>query len=108
MGSLELLDPYVRQDFEAAEHLLDALNAASRGAEITAQLIAFARRQPPNSQAVNINACIAEVLETQREKHGYRVKIDVRQAQNMWVHIASEHRGTEALDGTREYAAVED
>src|SRR3546814_19509784 len=107
MGSLELLDPYVRQDFEAAEHLLDALNAASRGAEITAQLLAFARRQPPNSQAVNITSCIAEVLESQREKHGSRVKIDVREAQVLWRAIADASQVKAALDGLCQNARSE-
>jgi PAS domain S-box-containing protein len=105
MGSLELLDPYVRQDFEAAEHLLDALNAASRGAEITAQLLAFARRQPPNSQAVNINACVAEVLEALREKHGPRVRIDLQAAQNLWRAVADASQMKAALDGLCQNAA---
>jgi len=106
IGSLELLDPHLRQNLEAADHLLSALNAAARGAELTGQLLAFARRRPLNSHVLDINACIAGCLQRLRDRLGERVEIRLSPAASLWPVVADAGQLEAALTGLCHNAAT--
>jgi PAS domain S-box-containing protein len=56
-GSLELLEARVRQD-DQRELIVQAQEAAELGAKLTGQLLAFARRQPLDPKAIDLNALV--------------------------------------------------
>ena len=60
--NLEVVEERLRGDPEAAECLRVALNAVNRGAELTARLLAFSRRQPLQPKVVNINLLVREMM----------------------------------------------
>ena len=60
--NLEVVEERLRGDPEAAECLRVALNAVNRGAELTARLLAFSRRQPLQPRVVNINLLVREMM----------------------------------------------
>jgi PAS domain S-box-containing protein len=54
------------------------LRAATRGAELTRQLLAFARRQPLSPRAIDVNALVAGMDSMLRRTLGEHVEIGVR------------------------------
>ena len=58
VGSLELLQARVVHDPRAAHHADVAVQAAERGAKLTAQLLAFSRQQRLDLRSVDVNALV--------------------------------------------------
>jgi signal transduction histidine kinase/ActR/RegA family two-component response regulator len=58
IGNLDLLQDRVRNDREAMALSEAALQASVRGAELTRQLLAFARRQPLAPSAIDVNELV--------------------------------------------------
>ncbi|HEV2673641.1 MAG TPA: ATP-binding protein [Aliidongia sp.] len=58
VGSLELLQARVAHDPKAAHHADVAVQAADRGAKLTAQLLAFSRQQRLDLRPVDVNALV--------------------------------------------------
>jgi CheY-like chemotaxis protein/two-component sensor histidine kinase len=58
VGSLELLQARVVDDPRASHHAEVAVQAAERGAKLTAQLLAFSRQQRLDLRAVDVNALV--------------------------------------------------
>jgi len=58
VGSLELLQARVVNDPRAAHHADVAVQAAERGAKLTAQLLAFSRQQRLDLRSVDVNALV--------------------------------------------------
>ncbi|MGZ9033142.1 MAG: two-component system sensor histidine kinase NtrB [Rhodospirillales bacterium] len=66
LGNLQLLRERMGNDPVARELVADALWSAERGAELTHRLLAFARRQPLNPVATDVNALIQGMIELVR------------------------------------------
>src|SRR5690606_8814141 len=52
------------------------------------QLLAFARRQPLNSQAVNLNERVGSVIELLRRTLGERITINTHLSGDLWAALA--------------------
>ncbi len=83
-GNLEMLDERVRGDELSATLLDRALKGANRGADLTARLLAFSRKQSlrpvvfdPNELAVDLADVLAPTL-------GETIKIDTKLADGVW------------------------
>lgn len=69
---------------ERGQRLADAaLRAAHRGANLTASLLAFARRQAPNLEIVDVNSLLVDFATLLRRAVGERVVIDLRLAKQL-------------------------
>ena len=79
IASLELLtDSALKGDAGAiATFAKTAMNSARRAAALTHRLLAFARRQPLDSRAVDINARITSLEELLRRTIGEQIALDV-------------------------------
>src|SRR4029077_16256682 len=62
IGNLDALHASVNTDASSAECFADALEAALRGAELTRQLLAFARRQSLNAETLDVNGRVDATL----------------------------------------------
>jgi signal transduction histidine kinase len=62
IGNLDLLQDRVKSDPEAMALSESALQASIRGAELTRQLLAFARRQPLAPSVVDVNELVAGMI----------------------------------------------
>jgi nitrogen-specific signal transduction histidine kinase len=62
IGNLDLLQDRLRNDREAMALSEAALQASIRGAELTRQLLAFARRQPLAPSAVDVNELVIGMI----------------------------------------------
>lgn len=76
-GSLQLLELEYPASAGASELIASALRSVGRGAELTSKLLAFARRQRLNPQAVDVTAMLAELERMLARTLGESVRIQV-------------------------------
>jgi two-component system, cell cycle sensor histidine kinase and response regulator CckA len=88
IGNLELLQMRVADDAKAGEYLDDALWSARRGGELTHRLLAFARKQPLEPAAIDLNDVVRGMTELLRRTLGANVRIDELLALDLWRAVA--------------------
>ncbi len=77
----QLADP-VRSDLE--RYLDEVLAASQRGADLTRQLLAFARRQPLEPEDTDINQLVLGMSDLLRRSLGEQIEIETRLADGLW------------------------
>jgi signal transduction histidine kinase/CheY-like chemotaxis protein len=88
-GNIELLSRSARLVDPSDRDLLAAMRAAAeRGATLTGQLLAFARRQPLVPRPVDLNAVIAGMQDLLRSALGSTIEIQTRPAPDLWPAMA--------------------
>ncbi|MGF1594862.1 MAG: PAS domain S-box protein, partial [Kiloniellaceae bacterium] len=88
IGNLDLLMEQPRIGGAAAEMARHALDASLRGARLTQQLLAFARRQSLEPEAFDVRERIAATLELLRRTLGEQIAIEIRFAPDLWTVLA--------------------
>jgi signal transduction histidine kinase len=73
-GSLELLEARVQRD-DARKLIDEAMEAASLGANLTKQLLAFARRQPLDPKVIDLNKLVLNMSDWLRRTLGEAVQV---------------------------------
>jgi len=61
IGNLQLVEKALKDDKKASKRARDAIDAATKGSDLTRQLLAFARRQPLAPQEVEVNELIGNM-----------------------------------------------
>ncbi|RXH12470.1 ATP-binding protein [Bradyrhizobium guangzhouense] len=87
-GTIEIIQEGVadRPELAAIAQLID--EAAVRGAEITSQLLTFARRQPLQPREVDINDLVLDVCKLLKPMLGEHIEIDTLLAGDAWSALA--------------------
>jgi signal transduction histidine kinase/CheY-like chemotaxis protein len=88
LGNIELLSRATRVDQHTSDLLTAMRAAAERGATLTAQLLAFARRQPLVPRPVDLNAVIAGMQDLLKSALGSAVQIQTLPAPGLWSAMA--------------------
>ncbi|WP_340116095.1 response regulator [Pelagibius sp. 7325] len=88
IGNLDLLLERIDRDSEVAAMARVALEASLRGADLTRQLLAFARRQRLEPKAFDMNERIASTIELLRRTLGEPVEIETQFAADLWPVLA--------------------
>ncbi|WP_159711118.1 CHASE3 domain-containing protein [Geminicoccus flavidas] len=95
VGNLDLMlrdvqkaRPDAGRDPDLAAKLRAALGAAERGAQLTRQLLAFARRQPLEPQPLDLGRVVAEAATLLRRSLGETVEIEAATAAGLWTVLA--------------------
>jgi signal transduction histidine kinase/DNA-binding response OmpR family regulator len=83
-SNLDLAAKDVRGDDKNAERIQNAINAVERGARLTGQLLAFARRQALNPRATNLGRLIQEMTNMLRRTLGERIDVECVVAGGLW------------------------
>ncbi len=83
-ANLDLMKASVVADTGALDRLQSASAAAERGARLTQQLLAFARRQPLAPRPTNVMRMINDVAGLLRHALGERITLDVTLAPDAW------------------------
>jgi signal transduction histidine kinase/CheY-like chemotaxis protein len=91
MGGLDLLRARLGPDHALHRYVTPALDAAHRGARLTSQLLAFARRRRLLPVAVDLNAVIAEMRELIEGTLGRGIALSVTPAEGLWPALADRH-----------------
>jgi len=87
-GNLELLEPALAGQETAQRRLRNALHGAERAAQLTRQLLAFARRQPLEPQVINLSRLFGEMSDLLRRTLGEGVEIETVVAGGLWNTVA--------------------
>jgi PAS domain S-box-containing protein len=83
-GNSELLRRQLEDGSEAAEMTDDVIGAAARGAELVKRLLAFARMQHLEPEAIDLNARLDNVVGLLQRALGEDVNLRVKTAKNLW------------------------
>ena len=83
-ANLDLVKSAVRDDPAALARLSAAGAAADRGARLTQQLLAFARRQPLAPQPTNVARLVRDLADLLRHSLGERITIELDIAAEPW------------------------
>jgi signal transduction histidine kinase len=84
LGNIDLLELTGALDRESLERLTTMRAAAERGAALTVQLLAFARRQPLVPRDIDLNAVVSEMNDLLQSALGSRVRIETRLDRALW------------------------
>jgi signal transduction histidine kinase len=84
VGSLELIRVHFGDNPEAVALTEEASEAALRGAELTRQMLAFARRQPLAPEKTDVNDVILVFSQLLNRILGEDITIDLLLADNVW------------------------
>jgi PAS domain S-box-containing protein len=87
-GNLELLTRTVAGDEAASQRLRNAIHGADRAAQLTRQLLAFARRQPLEPRVVNLGRLVNDMADMLRSSVGERVQVETIVAGGLWNTLA--------------------
>ncbi|TFW23592.1 hybrid sensor histidine kinase/response regulator [Massilia arenosa] len=83
-GNLQLLGPHVRGNDLALRYLETSLGAVERGAKLSSQLLAFARRQPLQPVVVNMSRVLRGTEELLRRALGETIDVETVVAAGLW------------------------
>jgi signal transduction histidine kinase/DNA-binding response OmpR family regulator len=83
-ANLDLLKGEVGGDAAALARVQSATAAADRGARLTQQLLAFARRQPLAPQPTNVARLVGDLADLMQHSLGERIAVEVETADEPW------------------------
>ena len=83
-GSAELLRHSDLSEEQRDRHLMAIIETADRAAELTGQLLSFARRQPLQPKKIHINALIADMADLLERTLGNGISIVNIPQQDLW------------------------
>ena len=86
-GNLELLSAQVG-DGPGASRIKNALHASERAAQLTRQLLAFARRQPLEPRVINLGRMICDMTEILQRTLGESIRVKTRVGEGLWNTLA--------------------
>ena len=96
-ANLDLLTGEVRGNAKAAERVQNALAAVGRGSRLTAQLLAFARRQTLAPRSVNVGRLVLDMTDLIRRTLGERVETESIIAGGLWNTLIDSHQVENAV-----------
>ena len=96
-GTIEIIQEGLadKPQLAAIAQLID--DAASRGAEITSQLLTFARRQPLEPREIDVNGLVVETAKLLKPILGEHVEIVTRLAGDAWLAMADPSQLSSAI-----------
>ena len=96
-GNLEMLEDAVAGNERAERRLQSALYGADRAAELTRQLLAFARRQPLTPQVINLSRLVHDMADLLRRTLGEAIEVRTVVAEGLWNTMADPGQVESAL-----------
>jgi len=84
IGNLELLEGRLKNDPDALALAEAAMQTSERGAELTRQLLAFARRQPLEPKLTDVNALVVGMTRLLRRILEQHIEITLITAPDLW------------------------
>jgi signal transduction histidine kinase/FixJ family two-component response regulator len=88
VGNLELAKPKLGEGSPILRRIEQAIWGAKRGATLTQQLLAFARKQPLAPAPINLSAMLPDMAELLRRTLGAHIEVRVVDAAGLWPALA--------------------
>jgi signal transduction histidine kinase/CheY-like chemotaxis protein len=96
-SNLDLVTARLNNDPQVSERLKNALAGATRGAQLTRQLLAFARRQPLEPRVVNLGRLVGEMTSLLRRTLGEPIEIETVVDAGLWNTVVDPAQTENAL-----------
>ena len=96
-ANLELMVADARLGPEAAERAQKAVAAVERGSRLTAQLLAFARRQPLEPRSLNLGRLVQDMTDLLRRTLGEHIQVECVIGGGLWNTLADPTRVENAV-----------
>ena len=84
LGNLELIAEQVEGDQVTTSCAQAALRAVERGAKLTQQLLAFARKQPLSPRTVKVEPVLADLIDLLNRTLDKNTLVELRKAPELW------------------------
>jgi PAS domain S-box-containing protein len=99
IGSLEVLGRRIKTGrFDDVQLFMDgAISSANRAAALTHRLLAFARRQPLDPKAVDVNGLIRDMGDLLNRTLGEKIRLEINLAPQAWPALTDEHQLENAI-----------
>jgi len=97
VGNLDMANAMLEPNSPLLSRLDRAIWAAHRGASLTQQLLAFARKQPLAPMPINLAALLPDMADLLRRTLGENIEIEVRDAPGLWTAMADPAQVESAL-----------
>lgn len=91
-GNLQLLRPLVDADPAARARLNGAIGGVQRGAKLSSQLLAFARKQPLEPVVTDPGSLIRELGDMLRRSTGEQIELATVIASDLWNTLVDQHQ----------------
>lgn len=91
-GNLQLIQLESNQSEQAKKYLNSAVDAVERGAKLSAQLLAFARRQPLQPVVVNLARIVRDMDDLLRRALGETIEIEIVVTGELWHTVVDPHQ----------------
>ena len=98
IGNLDLITPRLRGDEATHTGAKLALDAALRSAELTRQLLAFARQQPLSPRTFNLNQLVSGTVAMLQRILGNRIEFRTELSPSLWPAEADSSQVETAVD----------
>ena len=96
-ANLDLLAGDVQKDSRTGGRLQNAISAVERGSRLTAQLLAFARRQTLAPRATNLGRLINDMTDLLRRTLGERIEVESIVAGGLWNTLVDQNQLENAI-----------
>jgi signal transduction histidine kinase/CheY-like chemotaxis protein len=86
VGSLDIAQRHLASDPLKAERFIgNALEGAQRGAQLTSRLLAFARQQPLEPRALDVNGLVHDMADLLRRSIGENIRLESVLGADLWL-----------------------
>jgi len=84
MGNLQLAENACTDDPKLAKRVGAAMDAATRGSELTRRLLAFSRQQTLEDEEIDVNALVLDTREMLIRTIGEQIKLEINRGDGVW------------------------
>ena len=91
-GNLQLLSSHLQDDELAARYLKSSLKAVERGAKLSSQLLAFARKQPLQPVVVNLGRVLRGLEDLVQRAVGETIAVEIVVSGGLWNVMLDPHQ----------------
>ncbi len=96
-GNSELLRARLGEDTDSAEMADDVISASERGGELVRRLLAFARMQHLESEPIDLNARLPNILGLLQRSLSENIEVRVKSARKLWPAIVDPTQVDDAI-----------
>jgi len=91
-GNIQLIQLQVRDNTKAMKRLDSVAAAVERGAKLSSQLLAFARRQPLAPAVINLERVVRGMDDLLRRALGESIKVEISVVEDIWNTLVDPHQ----------------
>jgi signal transduction histidine kinase len=85
LGNLQLLQDLLQQDESSSRLVQEALEAGSRGSQLTNRLLTFSRQQRLAPEVMDVSKLVVKIVPLLKRTLGEDIALEIRPASDLWL-----------------------